>query len=50
MVGRGIWPGSSQIVESSNYPALFLGYNRDMGMPYSRIGTDLGGHNNFGPA
>lgn len=50
MVGRGIWPGSSQIVESSNYPALFLGYNRDMGMPYSRIGTNLGGQNNFGPA
>lgn len=50
MVGRGIWPGSSQIVESPNYPALFVGYNRDMGMPYSRIGSNLGGRNNFGTA
>lgn len=50
MVGRGIWPGSSQIAESPNYPALFVGYNRDMGMPYARIGTKLEGRNNFGQA
>lgn len=48
IVGRGLWPGSSKIAKSPNYDALFLGYNRDMGMPYMRIGSDLGGENNFG--
>lgn len=48
IVGRGLWPGSSKIAKSPNYDALFLGYNRDMGMPYMRIGSDLGGKNNFG--
>lgn len=50
MVFRGLWPGSSTIAKSPNYDALFLGYNRDMAMPYMRIGSNLGGKNNFGPA
>lgn len=50
MVFRGLWPGSSTVAKSPNYDALFLGYNRDMAMPYMRIGSNLGGKNNFGPA
>lgn len=39
MVSRGLWPGSPTIAKSPNYDALFTGYNRDMSMPYIRIGT-----------
>ena len=48
MVSRGLWPGSSTTAKSPNYDALFTGYNRDMAMPYVRIGQNLGGKNNFG--
>lgn len=47
MVFRGLWPGSSTVAKSPNYESLFIGYNRDMAMPYARIGSSLGGKNNF---
>jgi hypothetical protein len=38
LLSRGTFPGSGVVAESPRYPALFMGINRDMSMPYVAIG------------